>query len=323
MTRAAAGDIHTCVLGGGGQVQCFGHGGYGGLGNGMSPYIQGTPVTFIAPPATDIGAGGYFTCALLGSQEVACTGQADGLRLGFSSGGSDVSTPALITAPGGGAGGDGGVDGGADGGAEAGAPALGATKMSIGRGHSCVLRAGGIATCWGYNGDGECGVSGAGAMLPVDVPVLTSLTDIAAGGGHTCALLGDGSVRCWGANDHGQTTGGMGSGPSLRTPDLGGKTAKAVTAGDNHSCALTTDGTVLCWGRGTSGQLGNGVRSDATSPVVVKNLATTVKAIAARTDRTCALLDDGSAYCWGKNRIGELGDGVVMTTGAAAPVVGY
>ena len=186
-----------------------------------------------------------------------------------------------------------------------------------------MLRAGGIATCWGSNGNGQCGVGGAGATLPVDVPTLTGLTDIAPGGGHTCALLGDGSIRCWGVNDHGQTTGATPDGPSLRTPELGGKTAKAVAAGENHSCALLTDGTVLCWGRGTAGQLGNGVRSDATSPVVVKNLAPTVKSIFARSDRTCAVLDDGSAYCWGRNRIGELGEGAVMTTGAGAPVVGY
>jgi alpha-tubulin suppressor-like RCC1 family protein len=321
VAHAATGESHTCVANAAGQVQCWGGGQYGNLGNAMGPYIQESPVTFIAPAgaaATDIGAGYYVTCALLANKEIACTGLVDSLRLGFDSGGNNASTPAIITAP--------GAPPPVDAGAEAGPPpppALGATKMSIGRSHSCALRSGGIATCWGSNGAGESGISGPGSTLPVDVPTLTGLSDIAAGNGHTCAVLGDGSVRCWGANDHGQTTGGMPDGPSLRTPDLGGKKAKAVSLGDNHSCALTTDGTVLCWGRGTSGQLGNGVRSDATTPVVVKNLATTVKTIVARQDRTCALLDDGSAYCWGKNRIGELGDGAVMTTGAAAPVVGY
>lgn len=316
VTRAAAGEAHTCALGAGGQVQCWGNGQYGQLGNAMAPYIQDKPVTLIAPAATDVGAGYYFTCALLGTNEIVCTGLADSLRLGFGSG-SNVSTPATITAPGG----MGPVDGGPEGGVPP--PPLGATKMVIGRTHSCVLRAGGIATCWGSNGNGQCGVGGAGATLPVDVPTLTGLTDVAPGGGHTCAVLGDGSVRCWGANDHGQTTGATPDGPSLRTPELGGKAAKAVAAGENHSCALLADGTVLCWGRGTAGQLGNGVRSDATSPVAVKNLPPTVKSIFARSDRTCAILADGSAYCWGRNRIGELGEGAVMTTGAGAPVVGY
>jgi alpha-tubulin suppressor-like RCC1 family protein len=321
VARAAAGDGHTCVSNAAGQVQCWGGGQYGNLGNANAAYIETAPVTFITPagaPATDLGAGYFVTCALLGNKEIACTGLVDSLRLGSGTGGNNISTPALITAP--------GAPAPVDAGAEAGPPpppALGATKMSAGGGHSCALRGGGIATCWGSNGNGECGVGGPSATLPVDVPTLTGLTDIAAGGGHTCAVLGDGSVRCWGANDHGQVTGGMGNSPTLRTPDLGGKTAKAVTAGSNHSCALATDGTVLCWGKGTSGQLGNGVRADATTPVVVKNLATTVKAVYARQDRSCALLDDGSAFCWGKNRIGELGDGAVMSTGAGAPVVGY
>ena len=320
VTRAALGDAHTCILSGG-QVQCWGGGQFGNLGNGMSPYVQSTPVTFIPPggaSVTDIGAGYFFTCALLANGEIACAGLSDSLRLGYDPGGGNPSTPALLVAPGG--------TTPVDAGAEAGPPpppALGATKMAIGRTHSCALRAGGIATCWGSNGSGECGVGSGGAKLPVDVPGLSALADIAPGGGHTCALLADGSVRCWGANGNGQTTGGAGDGPMLRTPDLGGKTAKAIAAGESHSCALTADGTVLCWGRGTSGQLGNGVRSDATSPVVVKNLPKTIKSISARLDRTCAILDDGSAYCWGGNRIGELGEGAVMTTGVAAPVVGY
>jgi alpha-tubulin suppressor-like RCC1 family protein len=320
VTRAALGELHTCILSGG-QVQCWGGGQYGNFGNAMTPYIETTPQTFIVPggvSVTDIGAGYFYTCALLADGEIACTGLADDSRLGFDTGGGNRSTPALITAPGGAQ--------PVDAGAEAGPPppaALGATKMSIGRTHACALRAGGIATCWGTNWSGQCGIGGSNGTLPVDVPVLTGLKDIAPGGGHTCALLADGSVRCWGANGNGQLTGGAGDGPALRTPDLGGKTAKAIATGDSHSCALTTDGTVLCWGRGTSGQLGNGVRSDATSPVVVKNLPTTIKSISARGERTCAILDDGSAFCWGNNRIGELGEGAVMTTGVAAPVVGY
>ena len=59
-----------------------------------------------------------------------------------------------------------------------------------------------------------------------------------------------------------------------------------------------------------------------TTPVIVTNLAT-VKLLAARESRTCAVLEDGSGFCWGNNADGELGDGTVMTSGAPAPVVGY
>ena len=310
VTHAAGGDIHTCAVVSGGQIRCWGHGGYGQLGNGASPYIQLPPVTFNAGPATDVGAGYHFTCALLGTTDVACVGRNEALRLGAP--GPYTSTPAIVPnlAM---------FDAGAS---EAGPPPGGVTKLSVGRTHTCVIRAGGVVTCWGSNGGGECGVPPGGATTPVDVSLPNAALDVAAGDGHTCALLQDGTVRCWGSNNYGQTTGGMPQGEALRTPDLGGMTAKGVIAGDNHSCALLTDGTVRCWGRGNNGQLGNGLRSDATTPVVVTNLAT-VKLLAARESRTCAVLEDGSGSCWGNNADGELGDGTVMTSGAAAPVVGY
>ena len=282
---------------------------------------RATPVTFVAPSATDIGAGYHFTCALLGTNEIACAGLADSRRLGFESGGSNVSTPALITPPGGGV--DAGADGGDDGGAEAGAPALGATKISIGRTHSCALRAGGIATCWGSNGAGECGIAG-GSMFPVDVPSLTSRhrhrrgrgTHLRGAPGRKRSLLGreqsrtDDRRRAGRAHPaHARPRRQDGEGRRRRRQSL-------VRAHDRRH------------GRSAGAAARPG--SSATAFVrtrrrrsSVKNLSTTIKSITARSDRTCALLDDGSAYCWGKNRIGELGDGAVMTTGAAAPVVGY
>ena len=308
--HAAAGELHTCAVVAGGQVRCWGHGQSGELGNGMTPYLQLLPVTFNAGSATDVGAGYYFTCALLGTTDVTCAGRNDDVRLGAP--GSNSSTPAIVPnlAM---------VDAG---GSEAGPPPGGVTKLSVGRSHTCVIRAGGVVTCWGSNGGGECGAPPANATTPVDVALPNSATDVAAGDGHTCVLLVDGSVRCFGFNNYGQTTGGVPSGETLRTPDLGGMQAKAVIAGDNHSCAVLVDGTVRCWGRGKNGQLGNGVRADATTPVVVTNLAT-VKTLAARESRTCALLEDGSGRCWGNNADGELGDGTVMTTGTPGAVVGY
>jgi alpha-tubulin suppressor-like RCC1 family protein len=310
VTHAAAGDVHTCALVGGGEIKCWGHNQYGELGNGATRYVQLPPVTFTAGSATDVGAGFYFTCALLGTTDVTCVGRNDEVRLGAP--GSSTSTPSIVA----------NISPFDAGGSEAGPPPAGVTKLSVGRSHSCVLRAGGVVTCWGSNGGGECGQPPGGATTPVDVSLPNAATEVASGDGHTCVLLTDGTVRCFGFNNYGQTTGGAQQGPMLQTPDLGGIKAKTIIAGDNHSCAVLMDGTVRCWGRGKSGQLGNGLRSDATSPVVVTNLAT-VKSLAARDSRTCAVLEDGSGYCWGNNADGELGDGTIMTTGSPAAVVGY
>ena len=44
-------------------------------------------------------------------------------------------------------------------------------------------------------------------------------------------------------------------------------------------------------------------------------------ALAAGRQHTCALLDDGTARCWGDNEFGQLGDGTTMPHGDPSPVV--
>ena len=83
----------------------------------------------------------------------------------------------------------------------------------------------------------------------------------------------------------------------------------AVTTGDRHSCALLNSGAVHCWGLNDQGQLGNGSMTDSSTPVAVSGLNSGVTAIIAGIDQTCALLDDGTLRCWGRNDEGQLGNG--------------
>jgi alpha-tubulin suppressor-like RCC1 family protein len=141
---------------------------------------------------------------------------------------------------------------------------------------------------------------------------------IAAGSGHTCALLSDGSARCWGNNDHGQL--GDGTTADSHTPVAvsGLSNAVAIAAGDAHTCALLSDGTARCWGYNADGQLGDGTTDDRHTPVAVQGLLSNAVAITAGTAHTCALLSDGTARCWGRNGVGQLGDGT--TTDRLTPV---
>lgn len=85
--------------------------------------------------------------------------------------------------------------------------------------------------------------------------------------------------------------------------------APKIAAGNSHTMALMTDGTVMTWGFNASGQLGNGSYSSKSTPVTVTGLGGTVKAIAAGSVHSVALMEDGTLKNWGDNYFGELGNG--------------
>ena len=95
-----------------------------------------------------------------------------------------------------------------------------------------------------------------------------------------------------------------------------------ISTGDYHTCALLEDTTVKCWGRDNYGQLGDGSNTDSSTPVDVMVSANTkltdVTQISTSAGHTCALLEDATVKCWGRNNHGQLGDGT--TTASSTPV---
>lgn len=92
-----------------------------------------------------------------------------------------------------------------------------------------------------------------------------------------------------------------------------------IAAGARHACALTQSGAVSCWGSNQYGQLGDDTLQTRYEPVRVQGLSSGVQAISAGDAFSCALMDDGSVRCWGRNTWGQLGDGSTMQR--RAPVV--
>lgn len=155
-------------------------------------------------------------------------------------------------------------------------------------------------------------------------PKRPSSSPLTAGASHAC-LLESGAVKCWGRNDVGQL--GQSGLAETKTPvpvDLGGAKVTAIAAGAFHTCAITEAGKVKCWGENADGQLGLGDRArrgeqpgqmGAALPDVDLGAGRTAKAIGAGYFHTCAVLDDASVVCWGKNDIGQLGQGHTTTLG--------
>ncbi|MAG36986.1 MAG: hypothetical protein CL878_12190, partial [Dehalococcoidia bacterium] len=187
--------------------------------------------------------------------------------------------------------------------------------LAAGRDHSCGVTTDGRAFCWGANYQGQLGLGTEltwAAAVPTLVPGALTFTTISAGASHTCALADDGTAYCWGANYQGQ----LGLGTELTgtvgvpTPVSGALTFTEISAGDVHTCALADDGTGYCWGDNFNGQLGDGATTDQTTPApVTMPLGVTLTTISAGDQYTCAVADDGTAYCWGYNFNGQLGDG--------------
>jgi alpha-tubulin suppressor-like RCC1 family protein len=87
-----------------------------------------------------------------------------------------------------------------------------------------------------------------------------------------------------------------------------------VSAGVGHTCAIDAAGAAWCWGNNDYGQLGDGTTTGRQTPVAVvapsgAASSPTFVDISAGEDHTCARTSTGSAWCWGMDADGQLGDG--------------
>ncbi len=159
--------------------------------------------------------------------------------------------------------------------------------------------------------------------------VLQAIPSTAAGYNFSCYLQNStGQVKCWGYNTQGQLGQGdtdhrgiepnqMGS--DLPFIDLGtDRTVKFIAANYYHACAILDNDSLKCWGRNSKGQLGLGDKenrgddaNEMGDNLSTVNLGTgrTAKKVALGKEHTCAILDNGSVKCWGKNNKGQLGLG--------------
>ncbi len=96
---------------------------------------------------------------------------------------------------------------------------------------------------------------------------------------------------------------------------------RAIAPGGAHTCAVTTTSVVLCWGANEHDQAAGG--SDETRVTAPERVATTLPftVLVSGLTYTCGLAG-GSAYCWGDNGDGQLGDGTTSDRAAPVPVAG-
>lgn len=98
---------------------------------------------------------------------------------------------------------------------------------------------------------------------------------------------------------------------------------KMVDAGNGTgTCGVTTDSRVACWGSNTYGQAGDGTTGTFKRVPVYVSGVTDAKAVAVGLSSACAIVGGGSVKCWGRNTLGDLGDGTGVDSAVPVDVAG-
>jgi len=279
------------------------------VGNGSADELISTPqaVSAVAGSIVGLSSTGAHACAENESGELWCWGINDHGQLGRATP-SSSSTPLLnehITAP---------------------------ADVAAGFSFTCVIE-GTRTKCWGRNDDGQLGN---GTFDPSATPVIVlapgssssmDFADVDSGDHHACGLeTSPGQLYCWGNGSDGLlgigTTGGRNE-PQLLT---GMDDIAQVETGRGHNCARRTSGQTLCWGNAEFGQVGDG--SDAGTGVTQRDTPVDVTGLSDASDvaagafHSCAIRDGGQVVCWGKNDLGQLGNGTTSNSNVPVAVPG-
>jgi len=293
----------ACAVKGTGLYCWGGFDGFGELGNGTATGSF-TPVEVKGlGPVQSVSVGAGFACAVEVSGAVKCWGNGSAGALGN---GELAISPIPVQVQG---------------------LTSGVVAVSAGAVSACALDADGKVVCWGYAADGELGNGAAEAdsgvgptsLVPVLVPLPERAVSIATGQA-PCAALASGHVECWGiVAEDAVVPEKVTSLSAVTTLITGGD-----LSGQQYACAITSlTKLVSCWGGNTSGQFGNGSQTGSNIPTQVLTVPNGVTTISAGpgVGTTCGVAS-GTAYCWGNNDYGQLGDGTKKSAASAVAVSG-
>ena len=197
--------------------------------------------------------------------------------------------------------------------------------LATGSSHTCAILENGSAMCWGLDNYGQLGDGGDATNRNKPTTYVSTedgqtVTQIHAKQSRTCIVLNDNTASCWGFNEDGQAgddSTNTYKSPSVKVQFPDGKRVKSMGMGLKHTCAILEDDSLTCWGLDSFGALGNG-NSDTSDKYTPQTITTPsdrkVVKVEPGATHTCILLDDGGVMCWGRDNLGQLGNGATSDT---------
>lgn len=293
----SATERHTCAIAPASNPQCWGDNTSGQVGNGSSDATVNAPARIGAAAFDQIAAGSTHSCALDRDGSAYCWGSNIQGQLGNGTL-TAAREPVAVTTD------------------------LRFQSIGAGANFTCALATDGRVYCWGTNAWGQLGVETTGRCPAGRTMQPCSTTPVAVSGGRSfaqlhvglwngCGVTDSGAALCWGSNHYGQL--GVGTVPPVRNPApravSGGLAFDEVSVGAVHMCGIA-NGNAYCWGTNFFGTLGS-TAATAYTPTAVAG-GHTFKSVEAGDGNvifahTCALTVADQLYCWGSNRVGQLG----------------
>jgi alpha-tubulin suppressor-like RCC1 family protein len=290
----AAGAAHACVLQNG-SVYCWGYGLNGQRGDGTRTYqIPSPQLVNGLTNQVSVAANDRNTCSVGADGSVHCWGDNTWGLVGNGATGGIYDTPQRVVWK--------SFYGNLS-------PLTSIVEVALSQSSVCARDTSGSMWCWGM---------GNTPSIASRIPSLTALQVTS-----NCALRSDHQVSCW-------------QGGSLQlVPFVTNAveiSSSTSVAGDGVDCARISDGTVKCWGRNFYGELGNGrddfvptapgnspeytqtqyypLPTNVLSPNGRTNLANVIALSHSASGNTmCAILANGTTYCWGANDYAQTGNG--------------
>jgi alpha-tubulin suppressor-like RCC1 family protein len=268
--------------------------------------------TCVQPNVAQIAAGDEFTCARMQDGSARCWGLGSSGQLGNGLGQATSLTAVTVTG------------------------LWGLKDIAASGSRACAVDYVGGMWCWGSGADGALGNNSTpptNALVPIQVTGTNPVVQMAMGPRHVCARDNIGGVWCWGYNNRGQ----LGNATTATTPTTTPQAVQGLLAPAKHiavseltSCAVLITGQIQCWGA-DEGRLGSKpvVVNATTAHTAVQNLPAQAVDVAPTNFGGCALLVDGSTWCWALGiveawqyaGVQDVPGGTFGTAYAAAPTV--